>query len=534
MFRLKMLIVALMIVALPLAGCNASSYSGEDETVLKVGSTRPFKTTNKFSDYWYGVLSNITTHDSLIKLDSEMNVTPWLATDWDVSEDGRIFTFTITENAVWHDGTPLTAEDVKFSIKYYRDKDPQAGWMEEIIEEVNIEDDQVVLHLVRAYGNLLTEFMTYSIIPEHIWEDVDEPLKYEKMDRAIGSGPFKLTGWSESAGKIRFEANQGYFKGPPNIDQLEINIYSNMDALVMALKRGDIDTWWDYSGEFPVTHIPALEKESHMDFATATFLGVPAALGFNLEREPVNELGFRRAISYAINYEQIVDRVYEGYGSVPGYGFIPPTHINYDESIPRLDYDAGEASSLLNELGLRDTSGDGIREDDGGNNINLTLLARNDMPSMLRIAEMVIADLKKAGIGASIKAVDSSTWVANKDAGDYDLVLFRATPWGTLMHAGNASGYFDSRRTGAGVLHNLGSPEYHELCDLRLETVMPGEQESLDRAIQQMHAEKLPGIALVWLDSMYPYRKGWDNWVVDHIYGGVINSFSWFEITRVD
>jgi len=500
--------------------------------VLRVGSTKPFKTTNRFADYWYGVLTNLTTHDSLIKIDSDMKPVPWLATDWTASDDSTEFTFTITEDARWHDGVPLTAEDVAFSIEYYRDNDPQAEWMQEVIETVTLDGNHVTLHLTRPYGNLLTEFMTYSVIPKHIWSAVDDPLKYEGEEMTIGSGPFKFESWDAAAGKFVFTANNDYFKGVPNIDRLEVNVYRSMDALVMALANGEIDTWWDYSGEFPYTHIPPLLKSGNIEFATATFLGVPAAIGFNLEAGPAVDLPFRQAVAAAIDYDQIASLVFSGYGSAPTAGFVPPTHPDYNSDLPTLKQDVESAEQLLESLGYRDSNGDGIRERSDGRNLAITLLTRGDMASTLRATEMVAANLREVGIDSVIKAVDSATWIAAKDAMDYDLVFFRATPWGMLMHASHGSGYFDSRRSGAGVLHNLSAPEYLAACDARLATADLATQERLDKELQQMHADFLPGIALTWIDSVYPYRTGWSNWTIDHIYGGVVNSFSWFTVKK--
>ena len=502
------------------------------EVVLRVGSTKPFKTTSRFADYWYGVLSNLTTHDSLIKLGPDMKPVPWLAESWSISEGSTEFTFTIVDGAVWHDGTPLTAQDVAFSIEYYRDKDPQAGWMKEVIDDVTVEGNDVTLSLTRPYGNLMTEFMTYSVIPEHIWADVEDPLTYEGDDRTIGSGPFKFVSWDASSGTFVFAANEDYYQGLPNVDRLEVSVYRTMDALVMALSSGEIDTWWDYSGEFPYTHVPPLLKNNDIEFASATFLGVPAALGFNLDRAPMDDITFRQAVAKSINYQQIADLVFAGYGSVPTYGFVPPTHANFDEDIPHLEYNVDEASALLDSIGLEDANGDGIREDAAGKEMTLTLLVRGDQTSILRTAEMVAADLRATGLDCDLKAVDSATWVATKDQMDYDLVFFRATPWGTLMHASHASGYFDVRRTGAGVLHNLDAEAYLAACDARLATAIPEEQAALDLDIQRLHQEYLPGIALAWIESVYPYREGWENWTIDHIYGGVVNSFSWFTVTR--
>jgi peptide/nickel transport system substrate-binding protein len=503
-----------------------------EPVVLRVGSTKPFKTTNKFADYWYGVLTNLTTHDSLIKLDSDMKPAPWLATDWTVSSDSTVFTFTITDEATWHDGSPVTPQDVRFSIEYYRDRDPQAGWMKEVIESVTVDGNDVTLSLTRPYGNLLTEFMTYSVIPEHLWSSIDEPLKYDGDDMVVGSGPFRFESWDAAAGKFVFVANKDYFQGSPNIDRLEVNVYRTMDALVMALSTGEIDTWWDYSGEFPYTHIPPLLKSGEVEFATATYLGVPAAIGFNLDRSPASELAFRQAVAATIDYAQIRDLVFSGYGSVPTAGFVPPTHPDFNSALPAMAQDVEKATQLLDSLGWKDTNEDGIREGADRQNIVLTLLTRGDVAATLRITEMVAADLRDIGIDSTVKAVDNATWIAAKDAMDYDLVFFRATPWGTLMHASHGSGYFDSRRTGAGVLHNLDAADYLAACDARLATGDPAEQERLDLQIQQLHADYLPGIALAWTESVYPYRDGWNNWTIDHIYGGVVNSFSWFTVTE--
>ena len=503
-----------------------------EPVVLRVGSTKPFKTTNKFGDYWYGVLSNLTTHDSLLVLGTDMRPQPWLATDWQISADGQTFTFTIVDGALWHDGVPLTAEDVKFSIEYYRDKVPSAAWMKEVIDAVHVVGKQVTLHLKKPYGNLLTEFTTYTVIPKHIWEKVDDPATYNGADMVVGSGPFRLEKWDEAARKFTFVANAAHFLGKPTVDRLEVEVFSNMDALVMALSQGKIDVWWDYSGEFPYTYVPTLLKSGQVAFASATFLGVPVAVGFNLERYPTSELAFRQAVAQAINYQQIANLVFYGYGRVPTGGFVPPTHPHFNEALPTLTFDPKAAAALLDGLGLKDSNGDGVRETPKGEPLVLNVLTRSDQTSIVRSAELVVSDLAKVGVQAKLTAVDSSTWVAIKDKMDYDLVFFRATPWGTLMHAGHGSGYFDARRTGQGVLHNLNAPDYLKVCDERLATASPEEQRRLDLEIQALHAKYLPGIALVWIDSVYPYRSGWDNWVVDHIYGGVVNSFSWFQVMK--
>jgi peptide/nickel transport system substrate-binding protein len=525
------LILAILVAVLliPLAGCGSTEESSGD-VVLRVGSTKSYKTTNKFSDYWYGVLSGITTHDGLIKLGTDMKPVPWLATSWEVSADSKQFTFTIAEGAKWHDGTALTAEDVQFSIEYHRDKVANSAWMKDVIDNIQVDGQHVKLNLKKPYGNLLTEFMTYQPIPKHIWENVDDPNTYDGADRTVGSGPFKLESWDETAAKFTFVANEDYFQGKPNVDKLVVEVFKNMDALVMALSRGDIDTWWDYSGEFPYTYVPTLLKSGDIEFASATFLGVPAALGFNPDQAPTDQLAFRQAVARAINYAEIANLVFYNYGTVPTYGFVPSTHPNFNESIPKIEYDATAAAALLDSLAMVDSNSDGTREA-GSQEIILDLLVQNTATN-IRCSELVKQYLEAIGIGIQIVSVDSSTWVAKKDAMEYDIAFFRATPWGTLMHAGEGSGYFDSRRTGQGVLHNLSAQEYLDTCDARLETGDADEQRVLDLQLQELNEKYLPGLALVWIESVYPYREGLNDWVIDHIYGGVVSSFSWFTVTR--
>jgi peptide/nickel transport system substrate-binding protein len=528
----------LPMVATSYTGCGGGGEgapapgSGAVDTVLKVGSSKPFKTANLIGDDWYNVLASITTHDSLVRLDTDVQPSPWLATEWEISPDSRVFTFTITDRAKWHDGVPLTAEDVEFSIEYYRDNVAFAGWMKDVIDTVEAEGNEVTVNLKKPYGNFLIELMSYDIVPRHIWGGVEDPEAYAGGDVAVGSGPFILEEWDQSAGRFTFIANEEYFQGMPGVDRLEVEVFSNMDALVMALAQGEIDTWWDYSGEFPYTYVPTLLKAGDIEFASATFLGVPAALGFNLERYPTSELAFRQAVAKAIDYEQIANLVYHGYGTVPTYGFVPSTHPNFDTSVAAMEYAPDQAATLLSSLGLQDADEDGILEDADGEDIVLTLLVRSDKASLVRCAEVVRSQLEDMGIGVQFKSVDFSTWYSIKEDSDYDIAFFRCTPWGTMMHAGHGSGYFDSRRTGMGVLHNLDAEEYLDACDARLATALPEQQRDLDFAIQQLHEDYLPGIALVWIESIYPYRAGWEGWVIDQVFGGVVNSYSWSTVAR--
>ncbi|MCX6677115.1 MAG: hypothetical protein NTU95_04120 [Methanothrix sp.] len=115
--------------------------------------------------------------------------------------------------------------------------------------------------------------------------------------------------------------------------------------------------------------------------------------------------------------------------------------------------------------------------------------------------------------------MDSSTWIKQKDAGEYDLTITRSTPWGMLMHANWGTGYFDSRRTGEGVLHVLDDPVFLKLCDDILAATNEDQLHDYAYELQDYYAENLPAIALYWSKAETPYNRAWQGWYSDPLYG---------------
>jgi peptide/nickel transport system substrate-binding protein len=181
-----------------------------------------------------------------------------------------------------------------------------------------------------------------------------------------------------------------------------------------------------------------------------------------------------------------------------------------------LEYNLSRGKEILAAAGYKDANGNGILEGKDGKDLKLTFLTRTDYQ---RMTELMIEYIKALGIDAEQKSVDSSTWIKQKDAYEYDLTVTRSTPWGMLMHANWATGYFDSRRTGEGVLHVLDDSLFLKLCDDIL--AAPNEDQLRDYSyqLQDYYAENLPGIALYWNKVMTPYNKAFTGWYSDPLYG---------------
>ncbi|MGQ9675269.1 MAG: ABC transporter substrate-binding protein [Chloroflexota bacterium] len=497
---------------------------------LKVGTTRQIKSSNPVSDYWYGVLGGFLTQESLVRIDPKLGIKPGLAEKWEVSDQATVWRFYITRKAKWHDGRSVTADDVKFNLEYRLAKDPQSAWMKNVLKSVDIEGDAVVLRLSKPYSSLLVEFDTYRVLPKHVWEKVDDPLKYTGEDATLGCGPYQVDKIDLSAGAIAFKANPDYFEGKPAVDRVEFSIFRNVDAMAMALSKGEIDVTWDYSASLPYTSVPPLMKSSGIEFATEVDMGVPVALGFNVKQGPASNRLFREAVSYAVDYAKLAELVFVGYGRAPTAAFVPPSMPNHDASLRPLKQDLKKAGELLDSIGLKDVNGDGVRENAQGGKLELTVLSRTDSDVIARSAELVQGYLKAVGLACNLRALDTATWTSTKDKMEYDLVLFRTTPWGMMMHASYASGYFDSRRSGAGVLHNVDDPAYLALCDQILRTTDETENRVLQTKLQEYYATELPAIALAWADNVYPYNSKWKGWQLDIVHGGPVNRYSLFTV----
>jgi len=492
------------------AAAHGAEGGGE---VLKIGTPSVVKSAAILGDSSLGVFAHLS-NPPLMKMSADGSVVGQTAKNFQVSEDGRTWRFTIDDNLYWSDGTHLTPEDVLFTFEYLAENVPYAGWMKNTVQDISVDGDDVVFTLSQPYSRLNLEFATYNILPKHIWENIDDPVEYTNDGENIGFGPFVIEKIDLSAAVIKFKKNP-YWKGNlPHIDAVEIHMYDNADVLSLALERGDVDAYYKYAGTYPYVNVDKLENSGSFDFMEKDNVGL-IFLGMNLRKEPMSDLKFREALSFGINYDEILNLDALGYGEVANRGFVPPSMVYFKET-EALSYDPDRSRQILDEAGYRDADGDGWRENPSGEDLNLLLLTRNDYQRASELMKDYLSDL---GIESEMKTVDQTTWIATKDQYGYDLTITRTTPWGMMMHANWGTGYFDSRRTGEGVLHVLDDPAFLKLCDLILAAKSESELQGYAEELQDYYAANLPGIALYWNKVLTPYNRAWSNWVSDPLYG---------------
>ena len=495
-----------------------------------------FTLMNPFVRPWYEDANFFSlTHVSLLVYKPDMSIAPCLAEDWEVASDGKSIKFYLVENAKWHDGKTVTAEDVAFSFEYWsKHKLGAEGYMlSTYFDYVDVLDDYTIRAFFRepVAGYLLINVIpSFDIIPKHIWENVDEPKKYNGDDALIGCGPFIFERYDKAAETVYLKANRDYFAGKPSVDRIEWRHFRTLDSLLLALKKGEIDAKLEYYMPVPGVYVASLVKAENVELDVVPDLGTTLHLVFGYRQYPTNVKEFRQAVSYAIDYQAIVDMIAAGYGEVPGKGYTPPAVPGHNPDLPKLEYNLTKAEEILDSAGFIDRDGDGLREapDSSKLRIPITPYAK---PTTLRAAEVISNQLEKVGLDTYVEflskeAISKKSWTDR----DYHMLIGYATPFGNLAPLSGATYFVDM----PGLYGTCDDPELVELVG-KVITHAKTIEESCEWSskVQEYVAEEQPAIALIWGDAIYPYRTDrWEGWIPMVGYGPV-NYWTWFNLKPV-
>jgi len=396
-----------------------------------------------------GVLAEAYTLYELI-YDTPISVTPdgeyvgELASDWSVSEDGLTWTLTIVEGATFHDGEPLTAEDVAFSIELYRDTEdfPFLPSYAAPFETVEAPDATTVTLTTAEPINTFDAYMAFIyVLPKHIWEAETDAVAFENAEM-VGSGPFELAEASQGE-FLELDANTDYWGTPPNVDGVIIQTISNPDARVTALTTGEVDA----ITEFPATAASTLQNAENVAVHIAA-IGAGGSLRdvfFNITDEEncpadgvcnghpaLKDLAVRQALAHATDKQQIVDVATLG-TSAPGLSLVPPGLGDYYASdVDDYAFDVDAANALLDEAGYEDADGDGVREclaDQDCDTLTFRFNYADDIDTAPREAELLQGMWTEIGVAIEIQGLDPDTLTSVCcPSFDYDVMLWG---WGS-------------------------------------------------------------------------------------------------------
>ena len=356
--------------------------------------------------------------DTLTWKDQNGTVIPWLADSWEMSDDGKTWTFHLHEGVKWHDGEPFTAKDVQFTFDYTKKQKTAFKWFQSLdyIDHADIVDNYTaVIHLTEPFAPFLVDIAgDVPIIPEHIWKDVSDPGKFVGDTAVIGTGPFKLVEYNKDLGYYEWKANEEYFKGKPVIDKL-ISMAVNDPAA--ALTTGGIDEtgFWGQRAE------AASDFENKPDFGVrwGSSYWVLQVI-FNCEKYPTNITAFRKALAYGIDRKEIIEQVVHGYGISANTGIIHPDTEWYKPDLPGYEHNVTKSNEILDSLNFIDTNSNGMREYPTGEELKFELLT---IGKYSREAELIKSQLKEVGIEIGVKVMDWSTMDAILKEGNFFIAI---------------------------------------------------------------------------------------------------------------
>jgi len=512
---------------------SITAASLTDPITLKVGfCSREFKTMNALVRPWYENANEFygVTHVGLAAFDSNLTPVHLLANKWEISSDGRSIKFYLVKNATWHDGKPVTANDVKFTYEYWRDKHlyREGMWLNQYLDSIKVLDNYTgEIHLKEPYVYYVIKalFPTVYIVPEHIWAKVNDTKNYKGNDAMIGCGPFIFERYDKDADTVYLKANPNYFNGKPTVDRIEWKHFRTMDSMLLALKKGEIDVILDDVLPEGVL-APSLLGEKGVALDIGSNQGMEYLI-FNYRKYPMNVTDFRKAVSYAIDYQSLVNAAEAGYGEVPGEGLIPSSVAEYNPDIPKLEYNVSKAEEILDSLKFVDTDGNGIRNLPGGKDLKIELFAWPNEPKDERIDEMICYDLKKVGIDAEPLIPDATQ--ANKIVytnRSYDLRVVSQDPYMSSLSLGTVDVVSEQYGT-------CDDPEYIKLYRNMMAAKDDTELKPAAYDLQDYYAKEMPAIPLYWYRSIYPYRSDrFVGWIPVDGYG-LTSHQSWFGIKPV-
>jgi peptide/nickel transport system substrate-binding protein len=465
-------------------------------------------------------------YDTPISLASDGSYVPELASSWSVSEDELTWTMNIVEGARFHDGQPVTAEDIAFTILLYQATEdfPYLPSYTAGFETVEATDPTtVVITTAEPIANFESRMVFMFVLPKHIWEGVGDPVEFNNADM-IGSGPFRLAGWDRRV-SYTLDAVKDHWRMPPLVDRVTFQSIQNEDARVLALQQDQVDM----ITEFPATAVNTLRNDPNVEVLIADpVTGSLEDVFFNMA-DPANcpedgvcsghpalrDIEVRRALAEATDKQAIVDVSLLGLGT-PGLSLVPQSMGDfYAADVADYTFSIEAANSRLQAAGYVDTDGDGIREckaDQQCPTGDLTFRWFYPDDSVVGPRESdLIADMwQQVGVALQIQALDGDTLTSVCCPGfDYDIIRWG---WGVDPDPSFLLGVALCTEIDSGFNETAYcNPTYDDLFDQQAVQTDHATRAQTIREMQRILIEDVPYIILYYYQETQAYRI--DNFV---------------------
>jgi len=507
------LLAALGATAVPTAATAESASPAAKELTFKVGIGEDIDGFNPFSNYssitWESVRLN---YFFLTWYDENYEPVPDLATKWEHSPDGKVWTFTIRDDVTWHDGEPMTAHDIAFTYNYILDNELWAyiQYLEHVTKVEATDDTTLVITCDRPNAGLLALYI--PIVPEHLWKDIPgEKAESVAKPPTVGTGPFMIDEVKKSR-YVSLKANKDYFEGAPKVDKVYFQIYQSGDTLVQDYKAGNLDV---AVFETP-TFLRSVEGMKGSKAVAVDRIGFHE-LGFNTWTSPkskgnplLRDVRIRQAVHWAIDKEKIVKQAMDGLATV-GTGIISPAAGDWHwepAASEKVSFDPEKAKQILEDAGYTDRDGDGIRESKDGKKLSWRFDVMSAYQNDITAGKMITTWLKDVGIEAKLNIADEGAFGDRcYDNADMDMYIWS---WGGDIDPGFMLSCFTTTQILNWSDSEYSNPTYDKMYSQQAAAIDRTERLQIVHDMQKLLYEEAPYIVLWYNLDCQAYRT--DTW----------------------
>ncbi len=506
-------------------------------TVSPEGKFNPLVSNTQYDGY-----VNTLIYDSLLKLNSKIELESSMAEKYEITDEGKKLVFKLKSGIKFHDGNPVTSKDVKFTLeslanpKYEGDlvsyvqsitgfKEFHEGKVTELKGVVCPDDNTIEINFDTPYSPALINIGTLGILPAHIWGKIDIDKwgeNNEAIAKPVGSGPYKFD--SFKVGEFtKLVANEEYHNGAPKIKNFVFKVV-NEETSSAELINGSID-------------LAELSNIKSDDAKTLNEKGIEVLkypnskiqyMGFNLRNKTLQDIKLRTAIAYGIDREALVNGLLEGNGVVINTPMVPSLWSYPKEGLVEYKFDVEKAKALLKEAGYEDTNGNGI-VDKGGKDLELTLTVPTGDTVREKTGTIIQDNLSKIGIKVKIEAMEFKA-VMQKVVGNHEFEMYLMgntleadpdpTPNWYSTQATDEKGVFGWNIAG------FKSKEADNLMDLNRKATVLEERAKILNDFGKLLNKELPWIPLYASDIVKAYNKNLKNYT-SNTFAGFYNVEKW-------
>jgi peptide/nickel transport system substrate-binding protein len=365
----------------------------------------------------------------LIRPKADLSFEPDMAESWTVSDDARTLTFTLRDGLTFHDGEPVTADDVAFTFASMAHPDYDGGRFAEIgilegaqayrdgeadgVAGIEVIDDRTIAFTtVEPFAPFLPVIGGVFILPEHVYGEVPvaQWQEHETNRAPLGSGPFVFDEYRPGE-FVSVRAFEGYWEGRPCLDRLIVR-FGDQNTLLAALLGGELD-----AAPVPIDGASSVQDETSLDLQVVETLTFQY-IGTNLRGPVLSDPAVRRAIAHAVNRQAMVNGLLQGYGTTLDTIF-PTNHWSYPPDVEGIAHDPEAAAAILDEAGWELDGNVRVKD---GERLSLRLFVPTGNQVRERTAPLIQANLRQIGIEVEIRTMDFATLVTfllpRDDAGD--------------------------------------------------------------------------------------------------------------------